>query len=192
MANQHPPFEDGECSSCHAAGAQSGGSFAIAGDIAATCFKCHDDIEAAKKADFKPHLERENSCTNCHNPHAANAESLLSSDQQTLCTKCHFTDVPAKDKAKFLTHSDQNCTICHSPHGADNDRYLKNKDAMVLCRTCHENVHKGSHPMGGDFIDKRTNSTLNCLSCHRMHGSGQEFYLAFNPDMDLCIQCHKR
>lgn len=192
MANQHAPFEGGECSACHAAGAQSGGSFAIAGGIVNTCLTCHEDQKADKKADYHVHLEGENSCTNCHNPHASNVGSLLSSSQQTMCTKCHFTDVPAKDKAKFMTHGDQDCTICHSPHGADNDRYLVNSDVMVLCRTCHSSTHKGSHPMGEDVIDKRTNATLDCLSCHKMHGSGQEFYLAFNPDMDLCIQCHKR
>ncbi len=192
MANQHAPFEGGECSSCHAAGAQSGGSFAIAGGIESACLKCHEDQRSAEKAEFKSHLEGDNSCTNCHNPHASNVGALLSSGQQTLCTKCHFTDVPAKDKVKFVTHPDHDCTICHSPHGADNSKYLVNKDAMALCRTCHADVHKGSHPMGEEIIDKRTNAPVDCLSCHRMHGSGQKFYLAFDPSMDLCIQCHKK
>ena len=192
MANQHAPFESGDCSSCHAAGAQTGGSFAISGNIESTCIGCHDDLKAAKKAEFSPHLGGDNSCTNCHNPHASNVGTLLSSSQQTLCTKCHFSDVPAKDKEKFVTHPGQDCSICHSPHGADNERLLSNKDAMALCRTCHADVHKGSHPMGEGTIDKRTDAPVDCMSCHKLHGSGQKFYLAFDPEMDLCIQCHKR
>ncbi len=192
MANQHPPFEEGECSSCHGGGAQAGSSFAIAGSIEGVCFECHDDIKSAKTAEFHAHLGGDRSCGNCHNPHASNQGGLLSSSQQTLCTKCHFSDVPAKEKAKYTTHPGQDCTICHSPHGADNARYLADPDPMKLCKTCHADVHKNSHPMGPEFIDKRTNAQLDCLSCHKLHGSDHSFYLAFNPDMDLCIQCHKR
>jgi len=106
--------------------------------------------------------------------------------------KCHFTEVPSKDKSKFITHDGQDCTICHTPHGADNERYLANDNPTDLCNTCHSDAHKNSHPMGEKAIDPRSGEPITCLSCHKMHGSGQDFYLAFDPDMDLCIQCHKR
>lgn len=189
MANQHAPFESGECSECHAGG---GKSFAIGGSVADICLKCHEDQAGARKAEFHAHIDGDRSCTNCHNPHASNVGALMASSQQTLCTRCHFTDVPAKDKPKYMTHPGQECSSCHAPHGADNARYLVNSDVMTMCRTCHADVHRNSHPMGGEVIDKRTGGVLDCLSCHKLHGSTQQFYLAFNPDMDLCIQCHKR
>lgn len=192
MANQHAPFDAGECSECHTAGAQSGGSFAIEGGINNKCLACHEDIKDARKTEFHTHIEGENSCTNCHNPHASNAEALLASKQQNLCMKCHFSDVAAADKPKFVTHPTLDCSTCHSPHGADNERLLANNDDLALCRTCHPDTHKGTHPMGEGVVDPRTDKQLGCLSCHRMHGSGHEMYLAFDPGMDLCIQCHKK
>ncbi len=192
MANQHAPFAAGECSSCHSGGASAGSSFAMSGAIDKVCFECHDDIKANKRLRYSYHLEAEGSCTNCHNPHASNASTLLSSDQSNLCMKCHFTEVPSKDRPKFITHEGQDCSICHAPHGADNERYLTNDNVMELCNGCHADAHKNSHPMGDEAIDPRTELPMDCLSCHTMHGSGQDFYLAFDPDMDLCIQCHKR
>jgi predicted CXXCH cytochrome family protein len=106
--------------------------------------------------------------------------------------KCHFTDVPSKEKSEYITHPGQDCTICHTPHGANNARYLANDNVTDLCNSCHEDAHKNSHPMGEKVIDPRNGKPMNCLSCHKMHGSGHEYYLAFDPDMDLCIQCHKK
>lgn len=192
MANQHAPFALDECESCHSRDATNGGSFAIGGSVDQVCYTCHDDIKDAKRMKFAYHLEADGSCTNCHNPHASNTSTLLSSEQQNLCMKCHFTEVPSRDKPRFITHEGQDCTICHVPHGAENELYLAENSVMDLCNTCHEDAHKNSHPMGEEAIDPRNNKPMDCLSCHRMHGSEQDFYLAFDADMDLCIQCHKR
>jgi predicted CXXCH cytochrome family protein len=192
MANQHAPFKAGDCSSCHSRDANAGGSFAIAGNADDACYTCHEELKMSKKEKFARHLEADGSCSNCHNPHASNASALLSSNQEQLCMKCHFTDVSSGDKPKFVTHEGQDCTICHAPHGAANEMCLANDNLMDLCNTCHASAHKNSHPMGEKTIDPRSGKPLDCLSCHKMHGSDHEFYLAFDADMDLCIQCHKR
>lgn len=191
MANQHPPFKGGKCTSCHGEGAQAGGSFAITGGIKALCLKCHAGITAATQLPHHPHTESEDACMSCHNPHASNSASLLAADQKNLCMKCHFNDMPVKDKTHYLTHKQFECTNCHTPHGSENDKILK-KPSPDLCRDCHLEVHKGSHPMGPKAIDPRTKEPLYCLSCHKLHGSDFQYYLPLNPDGDLCVQCHRK
>ena len=106
--------------------------------------------------------------------------------------RCHFNDPELpKAKAEYLTHEGMDCTICHTAHGGENARYLKfTGDRM--CAGCHENAHRVSHPLGPDVIDPRTDEAITCLSCHQLHGADFAHYLPLNPDMDLCIQCHKR
>jgi len=191
MANQHAPFKAGRCNDCHASGAQAGGSFAIAGSVATLCLKCHSSIAAEAKQDFHKHLEGETSCINCHNPHASNGKSLLAADQKDLCTKCHFSNLPQKDRSRYITHPSKDCTTCHKPHGADNEKMLV-KAPLDLCRDCHPDVHKGSHPMGLDVTDPRTKGPVTCISCHKLHGSEFKPYLPLNPDGDLCVQCHRK
>jgi DmsE family decaheme c-type cytochrome len=191
MANQHPPFKAGRCADCHGALAQSGGSFAIQGSVSTLCLKCHNAIATNLKKEFHGHIAGDSSCVNCHNPHASNVSTLLASDQKTLCMKCHFNDMPVKDKTHYITHKDIDCTSCHAPHGANNERLFKDED-WALCKSCHPDAHKGSHPMGPEVINKITNKPVTCISCHKLHGSDYPKYLPLNPDGDLCVQCHKK
>ena len=102
--------------------------------------------------------------------------------------RCRWCDT----KYAWEQDAGQDCTICHVPHGSSNKQYLANDDPIALCNTCHAEAHRNSHPMGEDAIDPRNDKPMDCLSCHTMHGSDHEFYLSFDADMDLCIQCHKR
>ena len=42
------------------------------------------------------------------------------------------------------------------------------------------------------FSDQRTKEPVTWLSCHKLHGADFEPCLPLNPEMDLCVQCHKR
>jgi predicted CXXCH cytochrome family protein len=143
------------------------------------------------KLDYHKHLDGDASCTNCHNPHAANGPSLLAAQQKDLCTKCHFANLPAKVRSRAITHPDLVCTTCHKPHGADNEKMLVKTD-WELCRGCHPDTHKSTHPMGPETVDPRTKGPVTCLSCHKLHGSEFKSYLPLNPDGDLCVQCHRK
>jgi predicted CXXCH cytochrome family protein len=47
--------------------------------------------------------------------------------------------------------------------------------------------------MGEKVIDTRNkNITMQCLSCHRSHGSGYRYLIPFTTVTDLCVQCHKQ
>lgn len=190
MANQHSPFRAGQCNACHAAGGSS--AFALVSEPKALCLKCHKDIQENFSTAYHNHLTDDNSCLNCHNPHAAPAASLLAAEQKDLCFRCHFIgEKYKKDHNAYLTHDGMECSNCHTPHGAGNPRYLKTTD-VELCLGCHAGAHRGSHPVGKDVIDPRNNEPMTCISCHQLHGPDFKLYLPLNPAMDLCIQCHKR
>ncbi len=189
-ANQHAPFAGGQCNTCHPALANQG-SFAVGENIKELCIRCHRGATEFEKERFHHNLDDARSCVNCHNPHASNTGSMLAAKQPILCMKCHFNTPEHGGKSQYITHNGIDCTTCHKPHGADNRKYLKSLD-VDLCLGCHEAAHRSSHPVGPDVIDKRTGEPVTCLSCHRLHGSGFEKYLALDPQMDLCIQCHRK
>lgn len=192
MPNQHAPFKGNNCSACHETSAGRT-SLSLTSDIKSVCTRCHSAIKTESEKKYSHNLDDDRSCMNCHNAHASAGESLLSSRQQTLCLGCHFKEGEYADKARasVLTHDGMDCTNCHTPHGSDNARYLVNT-TVELCNGCHEGAHQGSHPVGPDVIDPRSKESVTCMSCHKLHGADFEPYLPLNPDMDLCIQCHKR
>ena len=193
MANQHAPFKADRCDACHAKAGAAASSFALTGSVKVVCTECHVDVKGEEKLAYHHNLDDERSCLNCHNPHASPTESLLSARQSVTCMKCHFMgqSYAGKPRQAYITHEGMDCTNCHSPHGSDDSRYLK-ADEVKLCADCHADAHRSSHPVGGDIIDPRNNRTLTCLSCHQLHGADFPQYLPLNPQMELCIQCHRR
>ena len=70
---------------------------------------------------------------------------------------------------------------------------LKGTNVIALCSTCHDFTHHSSHPIGEKAIDQRNkNLTVDCLSCHKSHGSDQKRLAHFQFGMDLCVQCHEQ
>jgi len=185
---QHDPFESGNCSTCHQ-NLDQGGSFAQTQPIQEMCLKCHRGVGSYTQNSNTHILDSEGSCTECHNPHASNAASLLNAKQGPMCLRCHFND--KEDKSAWLTHSDVDCTECHAAHGND-DPQLINTRSTNLCGRCHEAAHSVTHPVGDEVIDPRTDKPVNCLSCHQMHGARFVMYLPLDPNMELCVQCHKQ
>jgi predicted CXXCH cytochrome family protein len=47
--------------------------------------------------------------------------------------------------------------------------------------------------MGEKYADSRNkNLRMDCLSCHRAHGTGFRHMITFPTVTDLCVQCHKQ
>lgn len=189
-ANQHSPFSSGNCATCHGNLDQTG-SFAIATGVQELCLRCHRGVQEFETKTYRHNLDQEDSCGLCHNPHASPTNSLLAADSTILCMRCHFNEPGPKAKSDFLTHDGMDCLECHLPHGAENPTYLKSIE-VDLCAGCHEAAHRASHPVGPEVIDARSGEAVTCLSCHQLHGADFEYYLPLSPEMDLCIQCHKR
>lgn len=182
--NQHSPFASGNCGTCH----QTDQGFEVA-QVATLCARCHRGTTEFTEQPYTHILEREDSCVECHNPHASVAGNLLAAEPAVMCMKCHPTgDV---DRQAFPTHDGMDCTNCHLPHGADNANYFVASE-NDLCKDCHEQAHRVSHPIGPEVIDPRTEEQVTCLSCHQLHAADFEQYLPLNPKRELCIQCHRK
>jgi predicted CXXCH cytochrome family protein len=94
-----------------------------------------------------------------------------------------------------LTHApiqEGNCSACHSPHASDRILLLKGSSNIEMCGTCHDWLKHSSHPMGEKAVDQRNkNMRVDCLSCHRSHGTGYRYMIPYPNTTDLCVQCHK-
>ncbi|MBI4831696.1 MAG: cytochrome C, partial [Candidatus Lindowbacteria bacterium] len=131
-------------------------------------------------------------CTACHSPHASDERFLMRQNKRELCAACHKGyDEKLKLKVVHDPVLKGQCELCHEPHAGSTPRLLK-VDVLELCKRCHAEEHKVSHPYGQGVIDPRTQSILDCISCHDPHSSDEEFLTYYNRDRDLCIQCHKK
>ena len=59
-------------------------------------------------------------------------------------------------------------------------------------REIHDYKKHSNHPIGEKITDPRNgNLTLDCLSCHRNHGSPFKAFAHYDTDAELCVQCHE-
>ena len=210
----HPPVASKRCAQCHNP-AGSSDPFATRRAGFELCRGCHSTMvnEAlGKKRVHWPVVEK-SGCLNCHEPHASRQKKLLNVAEAALCGQCHQDtadyQVRLAQKVKqeqptskiraqkgALTHApvqDGSCTTCHAPHAADGPRLLTSASVVDLCGTCHDWLKHTSHPMGEKYVDMRNrNLSVNCLSCHRSHGTGYRYMLTFPSSTALCVQCHKQ
>jgi predicted CXXCH cytochrome family protein len=210
----HPPVASKRCTQCHNA-ATAAEPFATRRSGFELCRGCHSTMvnETFGKARVHWPLVDEVGCLNCHQPHASRQAKLLNVAEAGVCARCHKdtaawqvalaakqtqeragTKVRAEKGA--LTHppvQEGMCTTCHSPHASDSGFLMRQASVIEGCGTCHDWLKHTSHPMGDKFGDPRNaNRSVNCLSCHRSHGTGNRYMLTFTSSTNLCVQCHKR
>jgi predicted CXXCH cytochrome family protein len=186
----HPPFESGDCRSCHR-GPGAAQPFETVKAPNALCAECHaDQVEKARKAPF-PHVPSGGGeCVSCHNPHTGEGKALLRRPVQALCTSCHDPGgAKSGGKDRHTTHGGFDCTRCHAAHGGERPLLLV-EDSVVLCGSCHKHEHGVSHPLGEKTRDPRTGIPMTCRSCHGLHRSEGQHYL-FEDEKTLCLGCHK-
>jgi len=110
-----------------------------------------------------------------------------------LCGSCH--DDTIKRQEKSVTKHEPiklgACTACHEPHASNNILLFKEATVIDVCASCHDWQKHSTHPIGEKVIDKRNkNLTVQCLSCHRSHGTEFKSMIPFQATSELCIQCH--
>jgi len=212
--NVHSPVEKKMCTQCHEA-PTSATPFKTKKTGFELCRGCHSKMmgETFNKRYVHWALLDKRGCLNCHQAHASANKFLLNGDSKTICGKCHGDTVAVQQKLAererqedaamkgqgqpikgALTHKpvqEGTCEACHSPHASDSTLLLKQPSVVDLCGTCHDWLKHSSHPMGEKTLDPRNkNLTVDCLSCHRSHGTGYRHLIPFPTETNLCTQCH--
>lgn len=195
LDNVHPPVSNRMCNQCHEA-PDSPAPFATKRPGFELCKGCHNDMVNTTLAKRRIHwpLADKQGCLNCHSPHASKQEKLLKTDTVGLCRSCH-SDTMNRFETTAVKHSpvkEGMCVTCHSPHGAQGT-YLVDQPSMIdLCGTCHDYQQHSSHPIGEKAVDPRNkNLTVQCLSCHKGHGTEFKWMLLAETNLELCTRCHK-
>jgi DmsE family decaheme c-type cytochrome len=166
--------EEVACASCHEVHSQRDPAF----DKLAQqekCFSCHPRTRSETfRNSSHPLRFGEMTCTDCHNPHAGNNDSLLvRSTINDTCYTCH-----AEKRGPFLwEHAPvtEDCSLCHNPHGSNHAALLKQRPPL-LCQQCHS---PGGHPAlaytseaVNDSFQQRFLLGRSCTNCHsQVHGS---------------------
>jgi predicted CXXCH cytochrome family protein len=212
--NVHAPVANKTCTQCHQASTSPDALNTKKAGFE-LCRGCHSTMmnDTFNKNRIHWPLVDKVGCLNCHEPHASREKKLLAGDMSSLCGKCHIDTMTSQRKlvekeehekvaAKgkvikgALTHQpihEGNCESCHASHASDNTFLLKQSSIVKLCENCHDWSKHSNHPMGEKTIDSRNkNITMQCLSCHRSHGTGFRYMITFPAVTDLCVQCHKQ
>lgn len=194
-ATAHAPVANRMCAQCHQ-DASAANALETKKQSVDLCRGCHSGLVnemLAKDRLHWPVLDRAG-CANCHTPHAAKRKGLLRDREAALCGSCHADAVTRQQKSlvKHEPIAEGNCTACHTPHASDGTFLLANARVEDLCGTCHDWQKHSTHPIGEKVVDQRNrNLTLDCLSCHRTHGSPYKYFAHYDTKMDLCVQCHQ-
>ena len=190
----HKPVANHMCNQCHEQ-PNSPNPFALKKAGFELCKGCHSTMlneVFAKKRVHWPLLSKEG-CLTCHTPHAATTAGLLKGTLSEVCGKCHADSI-ARQKRSQTKHepiSQGECILCHSPHGSDQIFFMQKPSVIETCGMCHDWQKHSSHPMGEKVIDPRNkNISVDCLSCHRAHGTEYKHFLYFGTTSEMCTQCH--
>ncbi|MBE0574967.1 MAG: cytochrome C [Desulfuromonadales bacterium] len=194
--NVHQPIKNEMCNQCHNE-ANSEQPFGLKENGFELCKGCHYDMinEALGKNRQHWPLFDKTGCINCHTPHASSEPGLLRGSMLEVCGICHADTLARQDrsKTKHKPISEGECTSCHSPH-ASNNLFLQKEDSIISsCGQCHDWQTHSTHPIGAEIIDPRNqNLSLDCLSCHRTHGTEYKMSLYYPDIQTLCVQCHTK
>jgi DmsE family decaheme c-type cytochrome len=190
----HPPFANKTCNLCHES-ATSPKPLTLKKKGFELCRGCHNKMVNDMFAKNRLHLPvmGKDGCLNCHSPHASADRPLLKAPPVRLCGTCHADTIQRQENSitKHEPIKEGQCTICHSPHASDNVLLFTQPTTIELCAQCHDYSKHSTHPVGDKVIDKRNkNLTVQCLSCHRAHGTEYKHMLPFATTSELCTQCH--
>ncbi len=193
-ATVHPPVRSKMCAQCHYEASSPDALKTKKAGIDA-CRACHSEtINAAFNLSrlHWPVADR-TACLNCHMPHAARAPKLLRQSEGVLCGRCHADAVArqAKSVTKHQPIADGECTTCHKPHSSNSVYLLEGNAITDVCGKCHDWGKHSAHPSGPKVIDPRNkNLSVDCLACHRTHGTPVKHLAHFETKKELCVQCH--
>ena len=182
------------------------------GNIAATCTKCHAQIEDVHRKVIKGALwEKEEhvlpACVDCHQPHKARKVFYDQGMADKDCLRCHErpsirSSVDGRSlavKADTLTqskHQKISCSQCHAGVNASRHRPCETIAQKVDCSSCHAEVgQQYQSSMHGRLIANNDPNGPTCKECHGTHEvkgrtDPKSPIFAINIPV-LCGKCHQ-
>jgi len=192
----HQPVANRMCNQCHEP-PTAASPFKVKKMGIDLCRGCHAQVMndiLSKNRVHAPLLDGKG-CLNCHDPHASSQQGLLSANTGNVCGACHSDTVERqkRSKTKHSPVAEGSCSSCHNPHASDNLLLFHQSSIVDLCGSCHDWQKHSTHPIGEKYVDQRNrNLFVQCLTCHRAHGTDYKNMLPYATTNDLCVQCHKQ
>jgi predicted CXXCH cytochrome family protein len=149
------------------------------------CLDCHDGFREVLDRKHVHSPVKAGTCSGCHDPHASDHGSLLSSDPSAVCQTCHQDVVPSRFASAHADVLDGNCVACHDPHASDHPSSLR-KAGTDLCQSCHAGVVDTARQATFGHAPARS----DCLSCHAPHASETAASLLVGEEPGICVDCH--
>jgi cytochrome b subunit of formate dehydrogenase len=182
-------------------------------NIAATCTKCHAQIESVHRKVIKGELwEKEAhvlpACVDCHQPHKIRRVFYDQGMAALDCLRCHESkDIKSSKDGHSLyvdaselshsMHAKQACSQCHVGVSPSSLRPCETITQKVDCSSCHaEVVQQYQQSTHGQLYAKNDPNAPTCLECHGTHnalGKGDPASATFPTKVpDLCAKCHRQ
>jgi hypothetical protein len=181
-------------------------------NIAATCTKCHAEIELVHRKIIRGELwEKEAhtlpACVDCHQPHKVRKVFYDQGMADSDCLRCHEKpDLKASSDGRSLyvrpadligsRHAKTACSQCHSGVSVSHLRPCETITKKVECGACHEEIgqqyQKSTH---GQLVAKDDPNAPTCKECHGTHGvlgRADPNSATFATNVPgLCARCHR-
>jgi hypothetical protein len=203
------------CASCHTAHSilphTDPNSSIARRNIAATCTKCHANIELVHRKTIRGELwEKQTNtlpaCVDCHQPHKVRNVFYSQGMADADCMRCHANaSLKSADGRPMLVrvsevagsrHLKVACSQCHSEVNASRVRPCETITHPVDCTSCHAEIgqqyqlstHGQMHAKG----DANAPSCKDCHGTHHVLGKHAPESLTFPTNVpDLCAKCHR-
>jgi len=180
-------------------------------NIAATCTRCHAQIEQVHRKTIRGELwEKEAhvlpACVDCHQPHKVRNVFYTQGMADADCIRCHGDQHLKSSDGRPLfvqvtevagsRHAKVACSQCHSEVNASHVRPCETITHPVDCGRCHEEVaqqyQRSTH---GQLLAAGDSNAPTCRECHGTHhvlGKHDPESVTFSTNVpSLCGRCHR-
>ena len=180
-------------------------------NIAATCTRCHAQIEVVHRKVIKGELwEKEAhvlpACVDCHPPHKIRKVFYDQGMSDADCLRCHRDPqlrardgrqmhVAAEEVAQSR-HGKVTCSQCHAGVNVSRLRPCETISQKVDCSACHaEAGQQYQRSIHGQLLARGDANAPTCKECHGTHGVAGRLNPAsplFATNIpNLCARCHR-
>ncbi len=204
------------CASCHTAHSilphTDPASSIARRNIAATCTKCHAEIEQVHRKIIRGELwEKEMhvlpACVDCHQPHKVRKVFYDQGMADRDCMRCHGdpgVKASADGRSLFVRaddlaesrHAKVSCSQCHSDVSTSHLRPCETIRQKVDCSSCHAEIgQQYQQSTHGALVAKKDPNAPTCEECHGTHhilGKTDPGSVSFPTNVPrLCARCHR-